>query len=418
MFSRLVRGFSAPLLLFMLSACGGGGGNNSSAIPNPDVPSQPTDYKVSELNFIQSELKSRHPDLFFKRAESDFDNDIEDLRQHSGELSDIEFRLASTKLVATIGDQHTYMIMHEPSLLSFPIEIWWVEERAIIIKATSEYQHLLGSEVISIDGLPTISMRDTAMEYLAYENNHWKDAQSPRFLKYAELLHYEGLTASAESASFIIADESGVEFSVEIDSEYQPEWIEIEQTRDDIPLYARQDDFYWMTTSDDVLFVQYNSCFDIAGYPLSQFIDDVAAQLEADTPQKLVIDMRFNHGGRIDHFVPFIEFVAGTELNSEERLFVLTGRHTFSSGVGTSYSFLDQTNATFVGMPTGGKPNGFSHVIGYSLSGSLNSLYMSTNYLEVSPIDVDTFEPDVLTPFDQSDFINGTDPALSYIRAL
>ncbi|XOV78025.1 MAG: hypothetical protein ACFHVJ_13865 [Aestuariibacter sp.] len=411
--------FRQLIIIFFIgaiTACGGGGNNNSTgSLPLPPESSPATDYKQAELDFIQGELKARHPNLFFKRSETEFDNDVETLRQSANTLSDIEFRLESTKLVATIGDQHTYMIMHEPSLLTFPVEVWWVGERAIVTKATDDYQHLLGQELLSIDGIATIDMQDTAMQYLAYENPHWKDALSPRFLKYAELLAHEGSIASAESAAFTFVDGNGNQSQELISSLYQPEWTSIESTRSTEPVYAQQTDNYWATMTDDVLFIQYNSCFDISGYPLTAFVNDLAELIGSHQPQKVAVDLRFNHGGRINHFLPVIDYLADTEFNQEDRLFVITGRHTFSSGVGTTYSFLDSTNATFIGMPTGGKPNSYSHVIGYSLSGSLNSLYMATNYLAVSPVDVETFTPDALTPFTQEDFLNGSDPALRYV---
>jgi hypothetical protein len=415
MYSNQLKHLLILLFLSLLAGCGGGSDNNASIFPAQPDASQATDYKIAELNFIQAELKSRHPDLFFKRSESEFDADVETLRQNVETMTDIEFRLESTRLVASVGDQHTYMIMHEPTLLTFPIEVWWVDERAIVVKANEDYRHLLGQELLSIDGIPLIDMQDTAMEYLAYENPHWKDALSPRFIKYAELLAHEGFINHADMALFSFEDINGNHSQEEIASLYQPQWLTVESTRATVPTYAQQSDNYWATIVDDLLFIQYNSCFNIAGYSLHRFIDDLQTLITEHRPQKVAVDLRFNHGGLIDHFIPVIEFIADSEYNQDDKLFVITGRNTFSSGVGTTYSFLDMTNATFVGSPTGGKPNSFSHVIGYSLSGSLNALYMSTNYLAVSPVDVDTFEPDIYTPFTQTDFLNGTDPALAYI---
>ena len=68
-------------------------------------------------------------------------------------------------------------------------------------------------------------------------------------------------------------------------------------------------------------------------------------------------------------------------------------------------------------MPTGGKPNGFSNVVGLGMPYTQSALFFALDYLEVTDGDPETFMPDHLTPFTQSDFINGTEPALVFIES-
>lgn len=412
MFKRLT-----PLLfVFVLTACGGGGGDSVVA-PIPQQPATPTNFKVTELEAIDTELRARHPDLFFSRAESDYVADYNELLNQAESISDTAFRLESTKLVATLGDQHTYMIMPEQLLRLFPVEIWWQDEKAIVVKTDRDHSHLLGSELVSIDGNSIAEMKDIAMQYLAYQNPYWKDALSPRFLRYSELLFHEGLIASPEQASFVFLTQENEEVMLDIASKNNIDvWIEIEDTQANVPLYKQHESNYHMMVDGNNLYIQYNAAFDSPTYPLSQFLVDLQAQIQSDMPEKIIVDIRFNHGGLIGHFLPVIDYIAETELNHSDRLFVLTGRHTFSSGVGATVSFDDRTNATFVGTPTGGKPNGFSHVIGFTLSGTLNTLYMSTQYLEIQDVEQESFLPDHITPFTQENFNDGSDPALIFIN--
>lgn len=253
------------------------------------------------------------------------------------------------------------------------------------------------------------------MQYLAYQNSYWKDALSPRFIKYADMLEYEGITASSDMATYTLTSDDGVTVSVDIPSYNAIVWVDIESTREQTPLYARSDENFHLIVENDLVFVQYNSAFNSNTYSLDTLQSDLELALTENDINKVVFDLRFNHGGIIDHFVPVIEFIASTEFNNPDQLFVLTGRNSFSSAVGAIYSFKNLSNATFVGMPTGGKPNGYSRVTGLQL-GSANSLYVATDYLEITTDDVDTFTPDFFTPFVQADFLQGNDPALSFIK--
>ncbi len=404
------------IILFSLAACGGGGSGIAPQETPPAAETPREQLYSQELDLIDSTLRDNHPDLFFSLSESDYVADLEQLRGRLDNIEDTEFRLESARIVASFKDQHTYLIIPENLLLQYPFEVWWTNDAAVIVKASSEYQEYLGYSITEIEGTPVAELKNVAMDYLAYENEHWKDALSPRFLKYAELLYYRGYTSSKEQALFALRSPGGEPVQLELESSYQIDWTEIESTHDNPPAYKSSNDNYHIMELDDVIYVQYNSALHSPLYSITALTDDILASMAQRPEAKLVFDLRFNHGGIIDHFVPVIEAVADTDWNRPDKLFVLTGRHTFSSGVGATYRFQELTQATFVGMPTGGKPNGFSHVAGLQLY-SLNSLYLSTDYREITDPDVPTFEPDFYTPFTQLDFLTGRDPALAFITS-
>jgi hypothetical protein len=223
------------------------------------------------------------------------------------------------------------------------------------------------------------------------------------------------MTASPNRATFSLIDTQQNSLSRTIDGQVGiNQWQEIETTHSPTPLYMRNQENYSLATEGELLYIQYRSAFNISGYSLSAFINDIQSAIENNNIEKIVVDLRFNYGGRIDHFIPVIDYLASTTFNQSDKLFVLSGRHTFSSAVGALYSFQNLTNATFAGEPSGGKPNGFSNVIGFRLTSS-NTLFMSTSYLQVTTEDTDAFYPQHLTPFTQQDFLTGNDPALALI---
>lgn len=416
-----------PVILSLaLSACGGGGGGGTNAgNPNSNIPIQPSlpttieERRLAELTDMDELLRNNHPDLFFSLSETDWQNQIQDIRGQVADISDLGFMFEVTKMVATLGDQHTYVIMPQNRLRQFPLEVWWDGDRAIVTKASNDYQNYLGHELRSIDGTPMLEIRESVMQYLAFENEYWKVGISPNYLKYADVMAYEGLIASADSASVQFVSPQNETLQVEVDTTLgETDLIAIETTQAQVPAYfSNIEANYSVQLVEDDIFIQYTSAFDMPAYSLIALLDDMRFIMDNNEVDNVIVDVRFNLGGLIDHFVPVIQFLASSEFNNAEDLFVITGRRTFSSGVGATYSFNEMTNATFVGMPTGGKPNGFSFVAGVGLPVSGSNLFYSLQYLQLTEGDPDAFVPDHLTPFTQNDFTTGKDPALEYIRA-
>ena len=411
--THIVKVFVVTCLLQLVSACGGGSSGSNDPVNNQ---TPPADFKVNELEFIDTELRRLHPDLFFTKSQTAYENDLASFKSASAGLSDTEFRLEMAKFIAELGDQHTYIAMPIDIMNKFPIKVWWQQNKGIVIETSQAYRGMLGHELVSIDNTPLWELKDVGMRYLAHQNLAWKDALSPRFIHLADVLEHEGMIADANSASFLFENPEGQEFRIEIESQTQiNDWVSVEELSSTTPLYKLSTDNYFYTYQDNILYIQYNSARPVSGYSLSDFIGDIQFALANNPVEKVVVDIRFNYGGYINFFLPVINFLAQSEFNQSDRLFVLTGRNSFSSAVGAIYAFQRLTEATFVGGPTGGKPNGFSHVIGYNLNGSLNTLYMSTDYLAVTEEDVDSFYPEHLAQFTQQDFITGRDPAITYI---
>lgn len=420
----------SPLFIFafslVLSACGGGGDSGFSSpnisdtsTPSSSSPTSVAELRQQELDVIDTTLRANHPDMFFRLNETDWQNQMASIEGQTESISALGFLFETTKMVATLGDQHTYLIMPDEFLKQFPVEVWWDGDRAIVVKATTLYEQFLGHELSTIDGKSMLEIRDTVMNYLASENEYWKVGISPLYLNYAEVMEWEGLIASADVASMVFISQEGESTTLDVPSAIgEPQFIAIEETQDVIPAYYQNiNDNYAVQLIEDDLYIQYNSAFDMFPYDQTALLADIQFIINNNVLENIIVDIRFNLGGQIDHFVPVIDYLASTEFNNPEDLFVLTGRRTFSSGVGATYSFRDRSNATFVGMPTGGKPNGFSNVVGLGMPYTQSALFFSLDYLEITDGDPETFIPDHLTPFTQQDFIQGMDPALSLIKS-
>jgi hypothetical protein len=92
--------------------------------------------------------------------------------------------------------------------------------------------------------------------------------------------------------------------------------------------------------------------------PLAAFSQRLGRLLEEQRVERLVIDMRWNHGGNAWLTAPLLAAIAGNErINRRGHLFVLIGPRIFSAAQ-VAAGLIDRfTEATFVGEPTGSRPN-------------------------------------------------------------
>jgi hypothetical protein len=142
-------------------------------------------------------------------------------------------------------------------------------------------------------------------------------------------------------------------------------------------------------------------------------------QFIAQHPAKrLIIDMRWNGGGNYtlgrDYLISKITFMP--QLNRAGRLFVITGRRTFSAGMTNVTDFRRETEAIIVGEPTGARPNGYQENHWFTLPFSKIRVSCATLRYRFQPeSDSVAVFPDHRIDPSWSSFRAGQDAAINWI---
>jgi Peptidase family S41 len=150
---------------------------------------------------------------------------------------------------------------------------------------------------------------------------------------------------------------------------------------------------------------------------LFDYIDSRAA---AGSPvDALILDIRYNGGGSSRVIQPLIKSISQPKyayLNKGDKLFVITGRSSFSGGVWACIDLYNNTNATFVGEPTGGgTTNRYGNGSYYELPNSKYTFRSSTAFFTL-PIEAsDAFIPDVFIEQTSSEYFSMKDPVVDSI---
>jgi len=139
--------------------------------------------------------------------------------------------------------------------------------------------------------------------------------------------------------------------------------------------------------------------------------------------ESIVLDYRNNNGGNSELFKPFIEWLSDFQKERNEnskqlfKIFVIVGRDTFSSALLNVYLLKFKTKAIFVGEATGGKPNCYGEVKYFRLRESGLSVRYSTRYYYIiEEYWQDSFYPDINFSVSFSDYLEGRDPCVEWIK--
>ena len=153
---------------------------------------------------------------------------------------------------------------------------------------------------------------------------------------------------------------------------------------------------------------------------LNQLAQRIIERADAGDIDKVVIDLRFNGGGDNSLARPFVQQVSAAKINQKGRLFVVTGRHTYSAAMNFTSMFEERTAAVFVGEPPGGAPSHYGDNTPFVLPASKLPLRISTLHWDIGvrPSDVrEVMETDLPAPPTFADYRTGTDAPLKAIAS-
>ncbi len=133
----------------------------------------------------------------------------------------------------------------------------------------------------------------------------------------------------------------------------------------------------------------------------------------------LLFDLRANGGGSSPQGTQLAKDIAALAPPARpEKIYTAISEFTFSSAVINAMNFKQELGATFLGTPTGGKPNHFGEVRVFELPSSGIKIANSTKYFQyLEGEDPPTIAPDAHIETSLADFASGRDPILAYVEA-
>lgn len=152
----------------------------------------------------------------------------------------------------------------------------------------------------------------------------------------------------------------------------------------------------------------------------ASFFARVFAFADSRPVDKFVLDLRFNGGGDNSLLPVVVQGLAKRDrLNAPGKLFVVIGRNTQSAAENLVNRLQRDTYATFVGEPTGERPNEFGDPWPFVLPNSHIEVHIaSIQWVDIDPRDDRQWTgPDLAAELTSSDYAANTDPAMKIVQS-
>lgn len=393
-----------------------------SAQADGDAPQQ----EASTPALVSQFIKETHPNPFTIMSETEFDAAIAELEEKWDSLPEDEAYYSLQAIVAGLGDAHTSIAF--PAALAqplLPMKLVCYDGHWVILAVSDLYPELAGKELVAINGVEIGEIRDCLSTIISHETEQWVNQQCCSYFLILHNLQYAGVTDRLDTVfitvrDYLTGEESTVAMDPLTESISDPEAISIYSP---LAPTLKEDHYNYGATllDDDMLYIQYNVCYEDPDLSMQDFADSLEEQYLADPPHKIVVDLRYNGGGLSNVIDPLLDtldqFVA-----EGCQLYGLIGPGSFSSGRMNAVD-LKLHGALLVGEPVGNL-FAFGNITTYSLPDG-NTLVCSTSDMtdtsrwpQAAYATDGLVLPDVEVVQTVPDFLNGIDSALEYVKAL
>ena len=389
-----------------------------------------------DLAFLAREIKRRAYAQFALISEEEFDRSVARLDRDIPGLTDAQILVGMRKLVRYLDDGHAGVappIQNKDLNRLLPVDLFLFPEGLFVVAAGPGHEQLLGAKVEKI-GRHTVEEAITALDPIIVRDNQQQVAfMIPAVLRYTAFLQGLGIIDDLAKVTLTVCTADGTSCEVMLDAEpgellwdrYPPGWSALPDTvpGHSRPLYLRHRDLpYWFEhlPAADLVYFQYNAVRDHPAETFAAFCDRLFAFIEQRRPARLVIDMRWNGGGNTFLAQPLLHhLIACPAINRRGALFVIIGRLTYSAAQNTVTAIDRETNAIFVGEPTGSRPNFIGESLYFELPYSKVLANAADLFWQTSwPWDHRTWiAPDLYVPPTFAAFSRNQDPAMDAILA-
>jgi hypothetical protein len=370
---------------------------------------------LEDLHFFAEQLTQQHKRPFHHTNPEQWAQAVAALEADIPALESYQVVVRLQALAALIGDGHTYLAT-DALQRRYPLEVFWFEHELRVVRSTSAYAHALGARLVQINGHNV----DTAATKLLIPQaeNHWYELhQSARLLMCADALATLGVVPDPERAPCTFADDAGQTFTLDIAAAAPLPTEDWQDVAPAPPLYRQRpgEPFWFRYLADtSTMYVSFRSYQSLAEHAHMLF-----DAVDRNSPARLVVDMRQNGGGNYTlprtHIIEEIQ--KRPQLNTYGRLFVITGRATFSAAMTNTTDFRRETDAIIVGEPPGARPQGYQENYWLTLPNSGIRASVACRHYRFTDDDVPAVPLDRHIPPRWADYVVGRDPVLEWVLA-
>lgn len=393
------------------------------------LPPKPTKAEwVKDVHFLADQMQKKYPNLNSKVSEEVVNETVKDIENKIPQLAESDIVTELFRLNALPNDAHTIPFIFFPcfDLHDFPLKIYKFSDGWFIVDAAGAYSHLVGTKILKVGSTSIEDLFQKFIPYISAENEY---AQLERFTYIGlmpEWLKSQGVIDNLKKAQFTLENKNGDRVIETIDAvrfinKFYWSFMRSVDNRTSPAIINPRKDSYWFEYLDKskTIYFQFNEVQNQKGREtIAQFTKRLTEFVNTNEFDRFVVDLRNNAGGDDSYLKPLVDLLRDNpKINQRNKLFVLTGRHTFSSAVLFATKLKLQTKAVFIGEPTaqgpvfGGNPSqiklpnsGLVFTVATTSTARTQAIWPFKTENAISP--------DTLVSYSFDDFKTGRDPVM------
>lgn len=324
-----------------------------------------------DIDYLVEEARRMHASLERQAFSSRFDQEAKELWQAIPELSDAEVLVDMMRLLTILADGHSGIYGPDPdSPLEIgrkilPLKFYWFAEGVYIVDGIGPAAELAGSRVVKFGDLSAEETLKRLSSIRGVDNPMtWKWMGPQFYLGQLQMLQAVGATVSTDRIRLTLQDRDGRITEHDFDGGDQGVQRKLRPSpaaMGDVPMYLMNVDIeHWMQSfpQQRAVYFQFNQVRDSKDQSIADFAAQLGERLKEEDATALIVDVRHNNGGNNSLVRPLIRTIVGFEQASpDNRIYVITGRNTFSAAQNFVNRVEQWTEAIFVGEPSSSSPN-------------------------------------------------------------
>ncbi|HUU05175.1 MAG TPA: hypothetical protein VMZ49_04755, partial [Patescibacteria group bacterium] len=396
-----------------------------------------------DLEYMVKRIEIMHPLPYAFFPRQDFYKLKDRLYQEIPHLIDADIVVSFSELLASLNDGHTRMGFEysDPEWLDktfnlLPFILYPFDDGVYILAGLPKYRKLVGLKIEKLGKMPVAEAIVKLGKLYSHDNAYGQKKSLYYTLGFAEMLKKIDAVEAVNRITLSLRNEKNKLVKIEIDTvpftdmarylgtwypQSCPELVTMnESSKNPLSLWLKdRESRFWFefVPEDKMMFLQINSLNFPHGSGKGSFGEACARFFEAldrSAAEKLVIDIRANNGGNHVELPLLKGIIARPAIDRHDKLFLITGRVTYSAAVHFTTIFSKYTNATIVGEPAAGRPNHYGSFRKFTLPNHPQiTIGCSVDYYQDSePFDFNTaIIPDVMTAITSADYRDNIDPA-------
>ncbi len=387
-----------------------------------------------DLRFIQNTIHKDYSFLFVKTTKEDFDSQVEALYKAIPNLESHEIKVGITRLIASFKYGHTGVFFYNQKNINFhylPFNLKYFKDGIYIQGVHKDYKKALGAKVLKINNMPIAEALKKIAPTVSAENSQFFKAYGINYLGITEVLHAQKITETLLKEVSLTLEKKGnvftQSFTVMEAGEGVPtkqgyvqqdeNWLEA-RNQSTTPLYLKKLDKNYYSeylTTKKAIYIRHSWIGDDAKESTKDFYSRIFNEIETNDVEKLIIDVRLNGGGNNYLNKDVIKGIIKSEkINKIGKLFVITGKRTFSACQNLVNEMDNYTNVIFVGEPTAENVNFWGDNRPVKLPNS--AIDVSLSYLwwqdKHALENTDWIAPSIPVTISFDEYVNNQDPVL------